>query len=1455
MDEKNSPTLSNHRDVLKPLRGREPSNKFEMQAALEEIRSRKGNPNEKISQHLRSIDDREIVEEFLRQSRDLRETTARYTKRSFSVDSIFRCEYLLTLPSIAKQLSFSAYNFLYGLIQNADGSLYKTTPSLTFRITPSELIVETNADSFTRANVDAICEIHEPNDYTDEKIFGFKSVFAVANNVHVQSGIWSFSLKHNKGEDGLGMVTPLDAEPETLPDNVTTRITLTLTDSEQVAREKLIKAIEDIPDAIVLFLQKIKGLDIIFENPSGRIKRTLAQGPMKFDSGVVHLPHKIQRFQGSELVSFEVGESEYYLVNRTLENMPEHDLRQDQHTAIVKLAFPVDAATKKPKVSKLGQHVFTCFPLQRLPQLRFLIQSDFITTTNGEHIVDCAWNDALRDGVAKTFADAVTKFAAKEHQLRYSWLYFLPTRRMEGFWKPLYAEILESLKVKPILQSWTKGIFKKPSELLYVVPSAIYDEKPIFEDLPVKQDQYLAPQYMEEHEKAIKELGVRQISGSDILKRLEADLSRPNSRMKSLPPGDQWQISAANLLLQTFNNSNGAVQENMKRMAFIPQRSIFGGPTWTKAPIGWLSDEHKYFPSTNGIPVPEIFSLYVLETQAASVPERAALFRKLGVRDSPKEKVIQAIINYHRNLSVNLTDLSNSVVSESHYEYLFHFHENPELLRDHLYFPTEAGYLRPASDHFYFLSDGEYDTQKLLGEGCEKERNGPVAFISKTLFDFVSPTIRSQGLSWVEWLAKASGARYFPPLIDSAQASTLSRVMVTVLDKNPEKRVEVLHAHWDAEYKFTILKQPWVSSIIKEYEVLCESNRKMPLKSTYLLAGDIRAEFERLGIGHWFPVLKLPVALNMREASHWQFLEHLGVRYRVSLEFYLSLLADLKSLDKFVRKEVVGVYTSIAKIAQLDRKDHIREFFTTNTAVYCPHKDTIGTWRIPDNCVWAGPSFLTSKGPLKPYYDHEPNLAEFFRAFLGVRDATLRDVLDELAAIRYCATCLLHEDKLSKAAEIYQYLHNNYWSDDDLKLIRQEFSQRELIITPEGWRTSSSCLWVSPPPTPGYEAIWRLYPSLGPFFVNGLRIKTASISMLVTELAKLVKEEFPPMKQVRELVMQMGMLISLHGFDANVGEAMKDLQKLKFLPMKLPNNSLVLKGIDDDFAILDHARFGNALKLRSVVLDFSLEESQALDALFRALGLVDRYLSNAVKEISTIGDGAVENPVLTKEMKEKAYALYCCATKFKSPKTLHRNTNLFEQLSNLQICTSNNISTNLVLDLKNEQSMVKSNRIYVYSTTLEGKLIIYLPKNHREQKICYRSQLPGLFREILGISSLTADFPLSLILGSELEVLDDIMEEQDIPPVHWVTIPPRKAASPSSDRPVTPNSMKMTGNSQEFSFVVPSFSISPKPTTPLRQDSGTVALLSTGSPTPKKQAEAASRAEKGSNDTKTSLVP
>lgn len=265
---------------------------------------------------------------------------------------------------------------MYEIIQNADDSRFlerkreNIQPFLRFRVTSETFTIETNEDGFTRENVEAICATGKSskkhaskNQQTGEKGFGFKSVFSVADEVHVQSGLWSFRFQHRQGEDGLGMVTPLEATREDLPPDVTTRITLRLTSSDPEEYKRLLEAITDMPDTTLLFLRQLPSICFDITHIDKRKEVIKVQK-------VISTPGKAQIDKSRDTNDNEKPSANaYHMFKHVVEKMPRNDRRLGQTATSVDLAFPIDPVTGQYQISPMGQHLFAYLPLQRLPQL------------------------------------------------------------------------------------------------------------------------------------------------------------------------------------------------------------------------------------------------------------------------------------------------------------------------------------------------------------------------------------------------------------------------------------------------------------------------------------------------------------------------------------------------------------------------------------------------------------------------------------------------------------------------------------------------------------------------------------------------------------------------------------------------------------------------------------------------------------------------------------------------------------------------------------------------------------------------------------------------------------------------------------------------------------------------------------------------------------------------------
>lgn len=158
-----------------------------------------------------------------------------------------------------------------------------------------------------------------------------------------------------------------------------------------------------------------------------------------------------------------------------------------------------------------------------------------------------------------------------------------------------------------------------------------------------------------------------------------------------------------------------------------------------------------------------------------------------------------------------------------------------------------------------------------------------------------------------------------------------------------------------------------------------------------------------------------------------------------------------------------------------------------------------------------------------------------------------------------------------------------------------------------------------------------------------------------------------------------------------------------------------------------------------------------------------------------------------------------CAAKHKSRKAFHGDRKLFEQLTTIRVYTTDDMTTNLVLNLSSSTIKVQSERIAIHSEISEGMIKIYVPYKTQQRRICYRSQLPNLLTNILSTGP-SANFDISTIISSSIEELEDVLVEQDIPPVSWVNKPMIVVPyGPEDDRPITPPAFH-TGSDSATAF-------------------------------------------------------
>lgn len=303
-------------------------------------------------------------------------TCRKYKKKALCTNSY---------TSLAKNVYSSNARFVFELLQNADDNKFDTAlarneePYLSFRMYHDRLIIDCNEDGFTETNLKAICSVGQSSKtgeqgrrqgYVGEKGIGFKSVFKVAREVHINSGPFSFYFDNDPNESGLQMVCPIwEDHQEHLPHPLT-RMTLRLhhvdnPESLVSLRNSIRQQFHCLQDSLLLFLKKLRRVDIILYDENDKIEESIRLSKETSNSNRVTLSRSTTQ-GGDEIHASKI----YYVVTHTTGNLARNENRnysefeeqaKTYSQADVVLAFPLTAESI-PIIEQ--QDVFAFLPMR-----------------------------------------------------------------------------------------------------------------------------------------------------------------------------------------------------------------------------------------------------------------------------------------------------------------------------------------------------------------------------------------------------------------------------------------------------------------------------------------------------------------------------------------------------------------------------------------------------------------------------------------------------------------------------------------------------------------------------------------------------------------------------------------------------------------------------------------------------------------------------------------------------------------------------------------------------------------------------------------------------------------------------------------------------------------------------------------------------------------------------------
>jgi hypothetical protein len=245
---------------------------------------------------------------------------------------------------MADQLYDKPTHFLLELIQNADDNTYviDSEPTLTFNTdfpsTSPVMIIDCNEVGFKKKDVKAICSLGQSTKtiqdrtkgFIGEKGIGFKSVFKVADVVHISSGPFQFKFDR---QENLGMIAPIvEPFPQAHYKDGQTQIFLQLNDSATLT--EINAEIDSIRPELLIFLRKLSKIIIITATRYVYFHTTVNEADTELNGETIKL------FE-AQWDGFECSTENYIIVRHKARHLPHDERRLEVDKSDVILAFPV----------------------------------------------------------------------------------------------------------------------------------------------------------------------------------------------------------------------------------------------------------------------------------------------------------------------------------------------------------------------------------------------------------------------------------------------------------------------------------------------------------------------------------------------------------------------------------------------------------------------------------------------------------------------------------------------------------------------------------------------------------------------------------------------------------------------------------------------------------------------------------------------------------------------------------------------------------------------------------------------------------------------------------------------------------------------------------------------------------------------------------------------------------
>ncbi|KAI0406032.1 hypothetical protein F4802DRAFT_560462 [Xylaria palmicola] len=467
------------------------------------------------------------------------------------------------LELLSSELYSTSTHFLFELLQNADDNEYDCpNPTIEFFYENRRLDVYCNERGFEEKHVRALCAIRRStkrgaknsNRFIGEKGIGFKSVFKVADIVHVSSREYHFMFDKRKP---FGTIAPTWVEHQSRARPEDTFFSLQISDTYDT--DELISAFHEFDPTSLLFLHQIRDVVLRVSNPNGS-KETIG----------IHRDDTVTNSEAITTIRIGPRELRYLIIRHSVLDLPIEAKRMGVAQSELVLAFPINDLPDEPQSGV--QNVYAFLPISAYG-LRFLLQGDFLLTASRLHIDESShWNRTLRDALANVFVHTVSQF--NSGFMKYVWPFYVPVVET-GFFADSSASILQQLTENEVLESCA-GQLAKPSGLIYITSWAISGEdRQPFTSSSSTRHRYLSVEYPSWVLPSISKLGVRELSHDDFLEDLKTLIADDATSFQAR--SQTWHNELSEALLQLISNRRH--EQAISELPIIP---LLDG-TWTSA--------------------------------------------------------------------------------------------------------------------------------------------------------------------------------------------------------------------------------------------------------------------------------------------------------------------------------------------------------------------------------------------------------------------------------------------------------------------------------------------------------------------------------------------------------------------------------------------------------------------------------------------------------------------------------------------------------------------------------------------------------------------------------------------------------------------------------------------------------------------------------------------------------